>query len=87
MGLKDHQIQWICNHLGHTEAVHKTHYRHTLEGIERIELGKLILLQDKNLISKFQSKGLENIQFEGKFKLFKQHFRCEKRFHRNKIGR
>ena len=68
MSLKDHQIQWICNHLGYTEEIHKTYYPHTLEGVEKIELGKLLLLQDRNLISKFQSKGLEDIQFEGNLK-------------------
>ena len=37
-------------------------------GVERIQLGKMLLLQDKNLLSKFKDKPLEEVQFEGKMK-------------------
>jgi len=30
IGLKSHEVDYICKHLGHTEEVHKIHYRHTL---------------------------------------------------------
>ena len=44
-----------------------THYRFALDGIERMQLGKLLLIQDKNLLSKFRDTRLEDIEFEGEF--------------------
>lgn len=67
VGLEQHQVQWVCSHLGHTLDVHKTYYQRTVGGIERIQLGKLLLIQDQNLVSKFSGRPLEEIQFSGKY--------------------
>lgn len=67
IGLQDHEMKWLCQHLGHTQKVHAIHYRATSGMIERIEISKLMLMQETNSISKFAGKNLRDIQFEGKF--------------------
>jgi len=42
-----------------------SHYRFALDGIERMQLGKLLMIQDKNLLAKYRDKRLEDIEFEG----------------------
>jgi hypothetical protein len=32
LDLKEHQLQWVLNHMGHTLDVHKLHYRYLLGG-------------------------------------------------------
>ena len=66
LNLDDYQVEWVCKHLGHTQDVHKLYYKQTSGAIERIQIGKLMLLQDLNLVGQFRSKRLEDIQFEGK---------------------
>lgn len=67
IGLQDHEMKWLCQHLGHTQKVHAIHYRATSIMIERIEISKLMLMQETNSVSKFAGKNLRDIQFEGKF--------------------
>ena len=67
IGLQDHEMKWLCQHLGHTQKVHSTHYRATSGMIERIEISKLMLMQEMNRVAKFAGKNLKDIQFEGKF--------------------
>ena len=47
MGLDDQQLKWLQRHMGHTERVHLQHYRATSGLIERIDIAKLMLLQEK----------------------------------------
>lgn len=65
IGLKDHEMKWLCRHLGHTRKVHEQHYRSTSGLIERLDIAKLMLLQEGNLQGKFQGKPLNDITFEG----------------------
>lgn len=53
MGLKDHELKWLTNHLGHTEKVHLTHERATSGLIERLDVAKIMLLQEQNNVWKF----------------------------------
>ena len=69
LAMSPHEIEWVCNHLGHTEAVHKTHYRATSSLVERIDVSKIILLQEKNLVGKYAGKKLSEIQFSGMLQL------------------
>lgn len=64
IGLQDHEMKWLCQHLGHTQKVHAIHYRATSGMIERIEISKLMLMQETNSVSKFAGKNLRDIQFE-----------------------
>ncbi|XP_062612913.1 uncharacterized protein LOC134274668 [Saccostrea cucullata] len=64
IGLKDEELRWLCNHLGHTEKVHEAYYRCTSSSIERIEIAKLMIIQERNLVGKCSGKKLSEIQFE-----------------------
>mgnify|MGYP003688147557 CR=1 FL=1 len=55
----------ICNHLGHTQKVHDLVYQQTSGMIERLNIAKLVLIQEHNIVGKFQSKKLSEIQFDG----------------------
>ena len=59
-------MKWLCRHLGHTRKVHEQHYRATSGLIERLDIAKLMLLQEGNMQGKFQGKSLKDINFEGK---------------------
>ncbi|XP_069105224.1 uncharacterized protein [Argopecten irradians] len=59
--MKDHELEWLCTHLGHTASIHKLHYRATSGFIERVNIGKLMLLQDLNLAGKYAGQRLQDI--------------------------
>ena len=63
--LDNNQLEWVCRHLGHTTEVHKTHYRQMSGAIERIQVAKLLLLQDMNLTQKFKGQKLAEIDIHG----------------------
>lgn len=65
LNLDKYQIDWICNHLGHTKNVHKIHYRQMSGLIERTQVTKLLMLQDLNLTQRFKGKTLEQIDLQG----------------------
>ena len=50
------------DHYGHTLDVHKIHYRQTNSVIERIEVAKLLLLQDHGRVAEFCNKNVSDIQ-------------------------
>ncbi|XP_063403047.1 centromere protein F-like [Mytilus trossulus] len=64
IGLTDHELKYLCRHLGHTVQVHEMHYRSTSGLIERLEIAKLMLMQENNMVGKFQGKTLKDITFE-----------------------
>ena len=59
------QVDWLCQHLGHTSDVHRIHYRQMSGLVERVEMTKLFLVQDNNLSHKFKGKKLEEIDLSG----------------------
>ena len=59
------QRQWIITHMGHTMDVHLTHYRQTSDILERVEIAKILLIQDTNQVGRFVGKKMEDIQLEG----------------------
>ena len=67
MNLKDNELQWLCDHLGHTKNVHLRHYRQMSGVIERTKIAKLLLVQDLNMVESFRGKNLDEIQIEGQF--------------------
>ena len=56
------QLVWVLNHFGHTLDVHKIHYRQTSSVIERVEIAKILLLQDYGRVQDFHNKKLSDIQ-------------------------
>ena len=51
--------------MGHTMDVHLTHYRQTSDILERVEIAKILLIQDTNQVGRFVGKKMEDIQLEG----------------------
>jgi len=64
--LSPQEQQWLVNHLGHSLDVHKIHYRQTSGIIERVDIAKLMLMQEFNVAGKYAGKKLENIDLTGK---------------------
>ncbi|XP_033758006.1 uncharacterized protein LOC117340354 [Pecten maximus] len=64
MDLKDGELQWACDHLGHTKAVHLSHYRQMSGFIERVKMANLILVQDMNLAGALKGKQLADQQVD-----------------------
>ena len=56
----------MVDHLGHTMDVHRVHYRQTSDLLERVDVAKILLIQDMGLVSKYRGKRIEDIQLEGK---------------------
>ena len=61
MTLPDADMNQILNHMGHTWEVHKTYYRHYDSIGERLEVAKLLMLQDQNRLNEYRKKGLNDI--------------------------
>ncbi|XP_052097913.1 uncharacterized protein LOC127732765 [Mytilus californianus] len=64
LDLKENQLTWLCNHLGHTKKVHLEHYRQMSGFIERVEISKILLIQDMNLTEKFKGKTLKAVSMK-----------------------
>ncbi|XP_064625950.1 uncharacterized protein LOC135486780 [Lineus longissimus] len=61
--LKGNELEWVCRHLGHTKMVHLEHYRHTSPFIERVNIGKIHVMQDLNVQSSYVGKSLDTVDF------------------------
>ena len=61
MALTDADMNQILNHMGHTWEVHRTYYRHYDSIGERLDVAKLLMLQDQNRLNEYRQKGLTNI--------------------------
>ena len=55
----------MCKHLAHTAEVHENYYTQMSSSIERVEIAKVMLLQDRNLIGKYRNKNLADIDLQG----------------------
>ena len=66
--LLQQEMQWVCDHLGHTLDVHQIHYRSTSEVIEHLHIAKILLCQENPHIVKYQGKKLSEILLEGLLK-------------------
>ena len=64
MSLTEFQFQHVLKHLGHTRKVHLENYRIDAPVIERIELGKILMMQDRNVQNEFNDVPLSSITFE-----------------------
>ncbi|VDI57024.1 Hypothetical predicted protein [Mytilus galloprovincialis] len=64
IGMQPHELEHLCKHMGHSFNVHMQHYRGASGYIERFNIGKLMLMQDFNVVSKFKGKRIEDINIE-----------------------
>nr|XP_022310815.1 uncharacterized protein LOC111116108 [Crassostrea virginica] len=58
MNLSDSQLQWACDHLGHTKAVHLNHYRQLSGHLECVQIAKLKIVHDMKLTGELKGKSM-----------------------------
>lgn len=61
MNMEGYQLEWVLKHLGHSHRVHFEHYRQLSSYIERVHIGKLMLIQDMNAMQKYAGQKLEDV--------------------------
>ncbi len=59
-------MEQLFKHMGHTKEVHKKYYRQTSSSIEMVNIGKLLMIDERNMMAKFRDKDLSEVQLEGK---------------------
>lgn len=47
--------------------IHGVHYRQTSDLLERVDVAKILLIQDMGLVGKYLGKKLQHIQLNGKY--------------------
>ena len=60
----DTEKEHVLQHMGHSWDVHKIFYRQTSDVIERLDIAKLLLMQDQNLIDENRRKTLQEIELK-----------------------
>lgn len=50
----ENERQWVIEYLGHTMKIHLSYYRQTSDILERVEIAKLLLIQDMGLVSQYR---------------------------------
>ena len=54
----------VIDHMGHTWDVHRDFYRQYSSIIERLDVAKLLMIQDTNRVSEFRRKGISEIDVQ-----------------------
>ena len=65
LNLKESQLDWLADHLGHIIQVHRDVYRLSSPTVELTKIAKLMLAVDGGNIGKFVGKSLDEIQLQG----------------------
>ena len=63
LNLTTNELEWVCRHLGHTKTVHLEHYRQTSPFIERVNIGKILVMQDLNVQGSYVGRTLDSVDF------------------------
>lgn len=61
MDLKENEMEWLANHMGHDLAVHREYYRLPENTLQTAKIGKLLLAVEGGL-AKYSGKALDDIQ-------------------------
>ena len=64
MSLTEFQFQHVLRHFGHTKQVHMQNYRLAAPAVERLEVGKILIMQDRNVQHLFKDRELSTVTFE-----------------------
>ncbi|XP_038073460.1 uncharacterized protein LOC119741677 isoform X2 [Patiria miniata] len=64
LNLKDSQLDWLADHLGHSINVHRDYYRLSAPTIELTKVAKLMLAIDSGNVGKFVGKSLDEIDLD-----------------------
>ena len=62
--VQDTEKEHVLQHMGHSWDIHKIFYRQTSDVIERLDIAKLLLMQDQNLIDENRRKTLQEIELK-----------------------
>jgi hypothetical protein len=63
--LKEGELEWLSNHLGHSLDVHKTNYRLHESTVELAKVSKLLLVVDSGKCHQLKEKSLDDFSIEG----------------------
>ena len=55
--------------MGHDPSVHHNIYQQVSGGLEMVNMGKLLTIHEKNIMSKYKDKSLDDIELEGTISL------------------
>ena len=70
MDLTRGNIRSLMKHLGHDEEVHNMIYQQTSHGtshgLQLLNVGKLLMLHERNKLSAFMDKDLDTVDINGK---------------------
>jgi hypothetical protein len=64
MSLKDNEMRWVMDQLGHSFNVDEEYYRMASSTIQRAKVSKLLLLADQGEIDAFKGKALDELDFD-----------------------
>ncbi len=67
--LTDSRVQLLYDHLSHSKAVHLQHYRQMSGFIEKVKIGKIMMVQEMNLVGEMRGKPLEDSHVNGMLSL------------------
>ena len=65
LNLTRSELDWVCQHLGHTLDVHQAPYRATSDVLGRVNIAKPFLMQDNGLIQSCVGTRLQDVKFSG----------------------
>ena len=65
-----HELEYVSKHLGHTMNVDENDYKSASGSIERIQVGKLMLIAERNLISQCRGQRLKDLYVQGNYYFF-----------------
>lgn len=60
MDLKEHELEWLSNHMGHNLQVHRSFYRLPENSLQTAKVGKLLMAIESG-IDKYKGKALDDI--------------------------
>ncbi|XP_064653244.1 uncharacterized protein LOC135503570 [Lineus longissimus] len=64
LGLKEGELEWLSNHMGHTADIHRQSYRLHESTIEMAKVSKILLAIDSGNVGRFQGKSLSDIDLD-----------------------
>lgn len=63
MDLKENEVGWVADHMGHTTQVHHKYYKLPSDTLEITKIGKMLLALEKGS-DKYSGKTLDSIEVE-----------------------
>ncbi len=66
LSLKEEELEWLANHLGHDIKTHRNYYRLPHNSVELAKISKLLYLSTSGNLQILQGCSLDSIDAEGK---------------------